>query len=123
MQDSPPAALIVEEVRKALTAGLAPGFPQKVAANALGIAERELALAPRTSADEYLRLHRLVGGQGDLAARNHRLAEAIRTGSIEDGGDALLDHLIRTTVAKIEVDQPAYPAFRAWRKERDCADG
>lgn len=123
MQDNPPATLIVEEVRKALTAGLALGFPQKVAANALGIAERELELAPLTSADEYLRLHRLVGGQGDLAARNNRLAEAIRTSSTESDSDALLDHLIRTTIAKIEVDQPAYPAFRAWRDERGHADG
>ena len=28
---------------------------------------------------------------------------------------ALLDHLIRTTIAKLEIDQPAYPAFKAWR--------
>ncbi len=39
----PPAALIVAEVRAALERGLAPGFAQKVAANALGIAERDLA--------------------------------------------------------------------------------
>jgi hypothetical protein len=45
--DDPPAALIVAEVRSALEAGLAPGFPQKVAANALGIAERELEALAR----------------------------------------------------------------------------
>ena len=41
--DDPPAALIVAEVRAALETGLPAGFAQKVAANALGIAERELA--------------------------------------------------------------------------------
>lgn len=41
--DDPPAALILAAVRAALETGLAPGFAQKVAANALGIAQRELA--------------------------------------------------------------------------------
>lgn len=123
MQDNPPAPLIIGEVGEALKAGLAPGFPQKVAANALGIAARELDLAPRTSADEYLRLHRLVGGQGDIAARNERLAEAIRTGALAGDCDGLVDHLIRTTLAKIEVDQPSYPPFRLWSEEGDARDG
>ncbi|HEU4820777.1 MAG TPA: hypothetical protein VFS87_06430, partial [Qipengyuania sp.] len=41
--DDPPAAAIFLEVQSARAAGLAPGFAQKVAANALGIAQRELA--------------------------------------------------------------------------------
>ncbi|WP_133364972.1 phosphotransferase family protein [Qipengyuania sediminis] len=41
--DDPPAALIVAQVRAALAQGIAPGFAEKVAVNALGIAERELA--------------------------------------------------------------------------------
>ncbi|HEU4821019.1 MAG TPA: phosphotransferase family protein [Qipengyuania sp.] len=48
--DDPPAALILAEVRAAQARGLSSGFAQKVAANALGIAQRELAADRRESA-------------------------------------------------------------------------
>ena len=76
--DDPPAALILAEVRAAREAGLAPGFAQKVADNALGIAQRELAAA----------------------------FPALRP---EDD----VEWLVRTTLAKLAVDQPGYPGFRA----------
>ena len=114
MQDEPAPALLIGEVRKALEAGIAPGFAQKVAANALGIALRELTLAPASAAAENGRLARLVGDDGDLADRNHRLAELIRRGEGELP-DGVIAHLIATTVEKIAVDQPAYPAFVNWR--------
>ncbi len=116
MLDSPPAALLIAEARKALEEGLAPGFPQKVAANALGIAGRELELGTSFHADEMRRLMALVGEDGDLVARNRRLAEGIRTGQPSLDEAALADHLIRTTIAKLTVDQPGYPAFRQWRE-------
>ena len=55
MLDNPPAAVLIAEARKALEEGLAPGFPQKVAANAVGIAERELELGPEFAAAEMTR--------------------------------------------------------------------
>ena len=116
MLDSPPAELLVAEARKALEGGLAPGFPQKVAANALGIAQRELELGPALAEAELARLAALVGDRGDLAQRNARLAAAVRDGSFDPDDPALLDHLIRTAVAKLEIDQPRYPAFRAWKE-------
>jgi hypothetical protein len=115
MLDNPPAELLVAEARKALEDGLAPGFPQKVAANALGIAGRELELGPELSEEEMRRLTALVGEEGDLVARNRRLAQAIGSGAPLDEG-LLLAHLIHTTVAKLTVDQPGYPAFRQWRE-------
>ena len=114
MQDKPSPELLIAEVRKALADGLAPGFSQKVAANALGIAERELSLSPASSASEYQRLENLVGAEGDLAQRNRRLAESLRDPTTEVS-DALVEHLILTTLAKIEVDQPGYAPFLAWR--------
>ena len=76
--DEPPPALILAEVRAALEAGLAPGFAQKVAANALGIAQREAeARFPRYS------------------------------------GANEVEELVRTTLAKLAVDQPGYPGLRA----------
>ena len=96
MADNPPAHLLVEEVRKALEAGLAPGFAQKVAANALAIAQRELERGPAVSAEETA----------------HLLA-AIREGRIDD---ALVGVLIRSSIAKLEIDQPGYPGFVAWKR-------
>lgn len=112
MQDNPSAVLLAQEVRKALGAGIEPGFAQKVAANALGIVQRELDLAPAASTAEGARLERLVGAEGSLAERNRRLAEAIRGGTAVT--DAMVAHLIATTLEKIAVDQPSYPAYRAW---------
>ena len=76
--DDPPAALILAEVRAAQETGLAPGFAQKVADNAFGIAQRELAA-------DYPALQ----------------------------SDDEVEELIRTTLAKLAVDQPSYPGFRA----------
>lgn len=94
MADNPPPAMLVAEVRAALEAGLAPGFAQKVAANALGIAQRELENGPPVS-DE------------DAA----RLSAAIRSGDIDH---ELVGELIEITIAKLQIDQPTYPSFRAW---------
>ena len=49
-------------------------------------------------------------------ALNAALASAIRDGSIALDAPELIEHLILTTVAKLEIDQPAYPAFKAWRE-------
>ena len=95
MADSPPPALLVAEVRRALEEGLAPGFPQKVAANALGIAQRELENGPPVAAEEAA-----------------RLCAAIRAG---EDGERIVGELIALTIAKLEIDQPSYPAFRAWK--------
>ncbi len=114
MQDNPSADLLIAEVKNALGTGIALGFAQKVAANALGIAQREYDLAPRSQAQEFDRLDTLIGSDGDLAERNRRLSEDIRYGSGKLD-DMLVRHLILTTLAKIEVDQPTYPPFLTWK--------
>jgi hypothetical protein len=119
--DRPSPSLLIAEARKALDAGVAPGFPQKVVANALGIAQRELEMGPSLADGERNRLAALLGAEGDLPTLNARLSAAIRQSAIAPDDPALLDHLVRTTVAKLEIDQPAYPAFRAWRADRGAA--
>lgn len=114
MQDKPCAEYLVAEVCKALGEGLSPGFAQKVAVNALGIAQRELAISQASSAAECVRLEKLFGLDGDLVERNSRLAKDIRSGRKAD--EALVEHLILTTLAKIEVDQPSYPPLKEWKK-------
>jgi hypothetical protein len=116
MFDKPPATLLIAEARRALDAGVAAGFPQKVVANALGIAQRELEMGPGLVEAEHKRLVALIARDDTLPALNAALASIIRSGEIALDDVALLEHLIRTSVAKLEVDQPGYPAFRAWRE-------
>lgn len=116
MFDKPGPSLLIAEARRALDAGVAAGFPQKVVANALGIAQRELERGPELAREEHRRLGALLDEDGDLPALNGMLAAAVRERRIALDDPALLDHLIRTTIAKLEIDQPAYPAFKAWRE-------
>lgn len=115
MLGDPPAALLVAEARRALEDGLAPGFPQKVAANALGIAQREMELGQAFFAEESDRLSRLVGPFDDLASANAALCSAIRKEEVGLEDQGLLDHLIRIAIASMVVDQPGYSAFKAWQ--------
>lgn len=115
MQDSPSPSVILALVGRALEEGLAKGFAQKVAANALGISRRELELGAYLSAMELESLGRLQLS-GDLHAANAALAVGIRSGTWEGQSDELVGHLIRTTLAKLEIDQPAYPPFVAWKE-------
>ena len=116
MFDRPAPSLLIAEARRALDAGVAAGFPQKVVANALGIAQRQLETGPALAEAEHARLRDLLDREGDLQTLNAALASAIRDGSFALDAPELIEHLIMTTVAKLEIDQPAYPAFKAWRE-------
>lgn len=116
MFDKPAPSLLIAEAREALNAGVAPGFSQKVVANALGIAQRELESGPRLAEEERARLTTLLASEAELPALNATLVAAIRSSDLDLEAPALLDHLIRTTIAKLKIDQPAYPAFRIWRE-------
>lgn len=113
MFDKPAPQQLIAEARRALEAGVRPGFPQKVVANALGIAERELEQGPSLVEDERARLAELLGRDEDLATLNGALCAYLREapGLTEP---SVIGHIVSTTVAKLRVDQPAYPAFRRW---------
>ena len=66
MFDRPAPSLLIAEARRALDAGVATGFPQKVVANALGIAQRQLETGPTLADAEHARLRGLLDREGDL---------------------------------------------------------
>lgn len=115
MQDKPDAPTILAEVQAALKAGINPGFQQAVAANAVALALRENEHTPEAEVAEHARLAVLLGRVGSLQGLNRVLAETIRDGSRDCTDPDLAGHLIRTTIEKMIVDQPNYPAFRNWR--------
>lgn len=91
-------------------------FHARVAANAVEIVRRQLALAPPAEAEEAARLRELLGADGaaddGLEALNARLCDRIADGSIGLHTPGLYDHLRRVALAKLAVDQPQYASYR-----------
>ena len=125
MQDSPSPEQLLAAVARFLRdeAGPALGrsgqdalaYNARVAANMLDIVGRQLRLAPTADADEGARLRLLLddpASTDDLACLNQRLAERIALGEEGTENPALVEHLWRTTLAKLAVDQPGYATYR-----------
>ena len=118
MHDRPSTTQLVAAVRDFLERTALPelhghsAFLARVAANALAIVERELALGAGQDAAERERLSALLGGDGPLEAQNRALCREIRAGRIGLDTPGLLEHLRATTLAKLAVDQPGYSGYR-----------
>ncbi|MCB1690188.1 MAG: phosphotransferase family protein [Halioglobus sp.] len=88
------------------------GFLAMVAANSLGIAQRELQFGGELAEQERQRLQALLGQQGDLDALRWELVNRLRKDlSLETPG--LADHLRQTVAAQLSIDQPRYSALRS----------
>ncbi len=96
-------------------------YQARVAANMLDTVARQAELAPAAEAAERARLLRLLNrlalaerpaANVDLVGLNRCLAEAIASGALAMDQPDLLDHLWRTTLAKLAVDQPAYDTYQ-----------
>src|SRR6266567_5592301 len=102
-QDRPTAAELVQAVREflehdvmAATEGRVQ-FHTRVAANALGMIERELTDGPAFDDAERARAAALLGHDGDVRALEREVAAGIRDGSLDDRPDAVREH-VRATV-------------------------
>ncbi|MCZ7525112.1 MAG: DUF6285 domain-containing protein [Acidimicrobiia bacterium] len=118
MQDRPTAAELVEAVREFLERDVMPAtdgrvsFHARVAANVLGMVERELALDPEIDRSERARLVALLGHDGSLADLNAELARAVRDGSLDDRRDEVFAHVRETVRAKLLVTDPRHLGTR-----------
>ena len=118
MHDRPSAVQLIAAVRDFIERTALPelsghsAFHARVAANALAIVERELALGPEQDAAERERLRALLGSDGPLEAQNRALCGEIRAGRIGLDTPGLRGHLRATTLAKLAVDQPSYSGYR-----------
>jgi len=123
MNDRPNAAELLKAARDALAAEILPNLPEALrytglmVANALAIAERELAAGDTAGRAECERLGHLlpecsapVAGEGlsDVLARyNRRLAKDIRAGRFDgEQRGTLLEHLSVTTEEKLAISNP-----------------
>lgn len=119
MQDEPTPQEILAAVAAFLRESVIPqatplvAFQSRVAANAVDLVARQLALAPADEADEAVRLRELLGRDGELGELNNAFAAAIAAGQIDPTSTNAAQHLWKTTLAKVSVDQPRYSGYRA----------
>jgi len=118
MQDEPTPTELIRAVANFLRDEIAPqmaghaAFKLRVSINALDLVVRQLELAAGSDAAEHARLSRLLSAQGSLAELNRVLAERIAKGEAGLDTPDLADHLWRTTMDKLAVDQPNYASYR-----------
>jgi hypothetical protein len=118
MQDRPDVQELLGAVRDFLLEDAVAGLQgrarlhARVAANVIGLVQRELALAPASDAAERGRLCELLGRDGSPAELNAELARRIRAGGFSTADPALHAHLWATALEKLAVDNPSYSAYR-----------
>ena len=83
-------------------------FQCRVTANVLAIVRRELALAPAQADAERARLSSLLGHPGERDALSRELAARIRAGEGALDDPALLDHLRRSLVEALRINNPKW---------------
>ena len=117
-ENRPTTRDLVEAVREFLETRVMPdlsghtAFHARVAVNVLAIIERELELGPRLEAEELERLRRILGAKGATAELNRTLCQNIRDGGLDYLDPQLLDHLRKTAVGRLSIDNPKYSAYR-----------
>ena len=82
-----------------------------VARNSLQIIQREINLADNYEEKEIIRLEKLLKRKGNIKDLNKVLCERISNNEIDRDNSDLKDHLIRTTMAKLSIDQPNYSGY------------
>jgi hypothetical protein len=121
MQDEPTPGELTKAVADFLRDDIAPlisghqAFKLRIAINALDLVTRQLTLEGQSDAAEAARLASLLDIDGALIEQNRALADKIASGEVDLSTPGLADHLWRTTLDKLAVDQPNYASYRRER--------
>jgi hypothetical protein len=83
-------------------------FQCRVTANVLAQVRRELVLAPAQAEAERARLVALLGHPGERDELNRELAGRIRAGEIALDDPALLEHLRRSLIEALRINNPRW---------------
>jgi hypothetical protein len=128
MQDRPTLRELLDAAEDYLRTDLRPqlqghaAFHTLVTANVLAIVKRELDGFESSNRAELERLRGLLAIDGGLPELNVELCRRIRSGEIAIDDPALVEHLIRSTLAKIAIDNPRYAGYqKALRHWQDRA--
>jgi hypothetical protein len=118
MQDEPTPTELIKAVADFLRHEITPeisghhAFKLRVSINALDLVTRQLKLEQGSDVAEAARLAELLRMQGSLGDLNRVLADRIAKGEVDLQTPGLADHLWRTTMDKLAVDQPNYAAYK-----------
>ena len=88
-------------------------FHAHVAKNSLNIILRQLSLEEENNSKERKRLAEILKIDGDLKELNRILCEKINNDEINIKDNDLIDHLYKTTMEKLSIDQPNYSGYLA----------
>ena len=88
-------------------------FHAHVAKNSLNIILRQLRLEKENSSKEKKRLVEILKIDSDLIELNRILYEKINNDEINIKDNNLIDHLYKTTMEKLSIDQPNYSGYLA----------
>ena len=88
-------------------------FHAHVAKNSLVIILRQLRLENENNSKEKKRLEEILKIDGDLIELNRILCEKINNEEINIKDNNLIDHLYKTTMEKLSIDQPNYSGYLA----------
>ena len=133
MQDRPSAADLLAAIKSFMSDHAAPNltvqaaFHARVANNVLDILIREAKLGPGFQKAELARLESLLGESGSVGTLNQKLCDKISAGEMDLSTPGLKDHLIKTTMGKLAIDQPNYQGYKtalanSWPDEEDWED-
>jgi hypothetical protein len=137
METKPGAAELIEAAIESIRGELLPAlsgraaFQARVVVTVLDTARREILQAPGADKAELARLRRLlapddapkaapdiapdtvldIAPDTALPALRHALCDAIREGRLDLATPGLADHLWADVLARVAIDQPAYPSF------------
>jgi len=124
MQDEPTPIELTKAVADFLRNDITPAisghnaFKLRVAINILDLIGRQLTLAEGSDAAEATNLRTLLGIDGALMDLNRALAARIASGEVDLSTSGLSEHLWRTTMAKLAVDQPNYGSYKRERERK-----
>ena len=119
MISHPTSSELLDAVSRFLETDVAPqmkdrdAFLLRVAINALATVKREATLGGPLETRARAGMASLLSHDGEAAALEAELCDAIRDGRIADDDPALIAHLKAMAMARIRIDQPSYSGLKA----------
>lgn len=92
-------------------------FHAHVAKNSLNIILRQLKLEEKNNSLEEKRLKEILKIENDLEEMNKILCNKINNNEIDINDNNLIDHLYKTTMEKLSIDQPNYSGYLAEKND------
>jgi hypothetical protein len=124
MHDQPSVSELIEAVKSFIDDTAAPNlkghaaFHARVASNALATVLRDLEQRPSAETQERAGLTTLLETDDNQSIEqlNRELSARIQSGVMTIETPGLIEHLKRTTMAQVEIDQPRYSGLKTAKR-------